>query len=145
MSLLFLLALQAVVVPPDLEVGPTAPQTNHEARYPTSFDWDTLPPLSYRNQPTLTPAMRRFVDGEVASGRCRPLRDAAGRYTLTVDVAVLVDGDGRILRTIPRAIDCVTVEQFGAGLALSFARENLLPRTRRDDRWFRATFVFPQP
>src|SRR3546814_21161592 len=101
-------------------------------------------PLTYLEPPTLTPPMRRFVDGEVRSGRCRPPRDAAGRYTITLDVAVLVDGDGRILRTLPRAIDCPTVEQFGAGLALSFARENLLPRARHDDRWFRATFVFPR-
>src|SRR3546814_19673014 len=114
-------------------------------------DWSSdvcssdLAPLTYLEPPTLTPPMRRFVDGEVRSGRCRPPRDAAGRYTITLDVAVLVDGDSRILRTLPRAIDCPTVEQFGAGLALRFARENLLPRARHPHPWLRAPFSFPHP
>ncbi|MCM8729946.1 hypothetical protein ACFO8O_03050 [Hephaestia sp. GCM10023244] len=141
---LLLLALPAMLAP--LDGGGAAPlQAAHTETRPITIDWDLLPPLAYRNLPTLTPAIRRFVDGEVAAGHCVPPRDTAGRYTITLDVAVLVDGRGRILRTLPRAIDCPTVEQFGAGLALSFARENLLPRTHDDARWFRATFVFPQP
>src|SRR3546814_16870299 len=111
-------------------------------------DWSSdvcssdLAPLTYLEPPTLTPPMRRFVDGEVRSGRCRPPRDAAGRSTTTLDGAVLVDGDGRILRTLPRAIDCPTVEQLGAGLALSVASCKLLPPGRPYVCLVRASLLF---
>ena len=136
-----LFAIQAV---PSAAVEPSAgPQTLPEL--PSPIDWEALPPLNYRNPPAITPAMQAFVASEVAGGRCAPPRGPQGHYWIKLDVAVLVDGEGHVLRTVPHAIDCPTVEQFGAGLALSFARENLLPRTRRDDRWFRATFLFTGP
>jgi hypothetical protein len=136
----FLLAIQAVPLPAAADAGP--PQ---DLPQPSSTDWAMLPALPYRTPPTITPAMQAFVANEVAAGRCTPPRGGDGRYWITLAVALLVDGDGQVLRVIPHAIDCPTVEQFGAGLALSFARGNLLPRARHDDRWFRATFVFAQP
>jgi hypothetical protein len=137
-----LFALQAT--PPPAAAGPPAgPQAAQDL--PSPIDWEALPPLNYRNPPTVTPAMQAFVAGEVAAGRCAPPRGPEGHYWIKLDVAVLVDGEGHVLRVLPHAIDCPTVEQFGAGLALSFARENLLPRTQPDDRWFRATFVFTRP
>ena len=138
----FLLGLQVVPSAAAAEAGPQPPQ---DLPQPSPIDWGMLPALNYRSPRTITPAMQGFVANEVASGRCAPPRAADGRYRIVLNVAVLVDGDGQVLRVIPHAIDCPTVEQFGAGLALSFARENLLPRTRDDDRWFRATFVFAQP
>jgi hypothetical protein len=134
-----LMALQAAPSPP-ARAGPQVAQD-----LPSPIDWEALPPLNYRNPPTITPAMQAFVAGEVAAGRCTPPRAPEGPDRSKLDVEVLVDGDGQALRIIPHAIDCPTVEQFGAGLALSFARENLLPRTQPDDRWFRATFVFTRP
>lgn len=136
-----LLAVQAV--PPPAPAGP--PDMAQDLPQPSPIDWSMLPPLNYRNPPAVTPAMQAFVANEVRAGRCSPPRGTDGRYRITLDVALLIDGEGRVLRVIPHAIDCPTVEQFGAGLALSFARGNLLPRTRPDNRWFRATFVFEQP
>ena len=49
--------------------------------------------------------------------------------TMTVEVAVLVDGANGIRTAVPRAIRCPTVEQYAAALVAGFARGNLLPRT----------------
>ncbi len=138
-----LFALQAA--PPPAIAGEPPAGTQPLQALPTPIDWEALPPLNYRNPPTITPAMQAFVAGEVAAGRCTPPRGPEGHYWIKLDVAVLVDGEGQVLRVMPHAIDCPTVEQFGAGLALSFARENLLPRAHRDVRWFRATFLFTRP
>src|SRR3546814_20838239 len=113
---LLLLALQGVPAPSIDSHGSAELPAIQETARPATIDWDMLAPLTYLEPPTLTPPMRRFVDGEVRSGRCRPPRDAAGRYTITLDVAVPVAGDGRILRPLPRAIDCPPAEPVGPGL-----------------------------
>lgn len=108
-------------------------------------DWGALPPLPYREPPQVTPAMQGFVRGELRSGRCRPARGAYAGGTLTLDLAVLVGPDGFIRRVVPRAIECMTVEQYGAGLVTTFARGNLRARGAGTDAWHRATLTFGPP
>ena len=103
-------------------------------------DWSVLAPLPYVSAPHQSPALATFVAGEIAAGRCPIARPADGRYVVTVEVATLVGADGNVRRTVPRAINCPTVEQYSAGLVLSFARANL-PRGVAD-QWYRATIVF---
>ena len=103
-------------------------------------DWSVLAPIPYVTPPQVVPTLSRFVASEIAAGRCAISKPADGRYVVRVDVATLVGADGIIRRTVPRAIDCPTVEQYSAGLVLSFARANL-PRGTRD-QWYRATIVF---
>jgi hypothetical protein len=86
-------------------------------------------------------ALSGFVAGEIAAGRCPISRPADGHYTVTLDVATFVDTAGIVRRTVPRAIQCPTVEQYGAGLVISFARANLRAGSARD-QWYRATIVF---
>src|SRR3546814_20874185 len=74
-----LLSLQGGPAPAiDSDGSAELPAIQETAR-PATIDGDMLAPLTYLEPPTLTPPMRRFVDGEVRSGRCRPPRDAAGR------------------------------------------------------------------
>lgn len=110
-----------------------------------SIAWETLPPIPYRESPRLTPAMTRFVVSEVRRGRCRPNLRIEGKPAVQVDVAVLVSGEDGARVTIPRAIDCATVEQYAAGLVLGFARNNLAQRTSMGTQWYRATLVFEWP
>jgi hypothetical protein len=105
-------------------------------------DWSTLAPLPYVTAPQMTPSLAQFVAGEIAAGRCSPPKPADGHYVLKVDVATLVGSDGAIRRTVPRAIDCPTVEQYSAGLVISFARANLPPHAGSTDQWYRATIVY---
>lgn len=105
-------------------------------------DWSTLAPLPYVTAPQITAPLTRFVADEIATGRCSPSKPADGHYVIQVDVATLVAADGTIRRTIPRAIDCPTVEQYSAGLVVSFARANLQPRPGAADQWYRTTIVF---
>jgi hypothetical protein len=103
-------------------------------------DWSVLAPMPYVSPPQLSPTLSSFVAGEIAAGRCMVARPANGRYVVKVDVATLVGADGIVRRTVPRAIDCPTVEQYSAGLVLSFARANL-PRGTTE-QWYRATIVY---
>jgi hypothetical protein len=103
-------------------------------------DWSVLAPMPYVSPPQIPPTLSSFVAGEIAAGRCAVARPANGRYIVKVDVATLVGADGIVRRTVPRAIDCPTVEQYSAGLVLSFARANL-PRGTTE-QWYRATIVY---
>ncbi|MFC3580117.1 hypothetical protein [Sphingomonas hylomeconis] len=103
-------------------------------------DWSLLAPLPYVATPQQAPALANFVAGEITAGRCPIARPADGRYVVRVEIATLVGADGVVRRTVPRAINCPTVEQFSAGLVLSFARGNLQRTTT--DQWYRATIVF---
>ncbi|MEG3086691.1 hypothetical protein [Sphingomonas sp. PB4P5] len=123
MYALILIAAAQIIAPP---VVPT--------------DWSVLPPIPYLAPPQQSPAFASYVAGEVAAGRCPIARPADGRYVVKVEVAALVGADGVIRRTVPRAINCPTVEQYSAGLVISFARRNLPPATT--DQWYRATIVF---
>ena len=106
-------------------------------------DWSTLAPLPYASAPQVTPPLTRFVADEIAAGRCATPRPADGHYVIKVDIATLVGADGVIHRTVPRAIGCPTVEQYSAGLVISFARGNLQARVGgAADQWYRATIVY---
>lgn len=124
--MLGLLLLQAAAQDPAPVVVPT--------------DWSVLAPMPYVAQPPQTASLSGFVAAEIAAGRCAIARPADGHYLVKVDVAALVGADGTIRRTVPRAINCPTVEQYSAGLVISFARANL-PRGATD-QWYRATIVF---
>lgn len=145
MSLWIALALQAS--PAVMLAAPPPPQGTIQPASPLSVppDWSMLPPLFYRDTPEVTPAMSAFVRGELRSGRCKPSAGTLVRGTLTLELAVLVAPNGFIRRVVPRAIDCMTVEQYGAGLVTSFARGNLRQRITGTDAWHRATLVFGPP
>jgi hypothetical protein len=110
-----------------------------------SIAWETLPPMPYREAPRLTAAMTEFVVSEVRRGRCRPNLRGEGKHAVQVDVAVLVSAQDGARVTIPRAIDCATVEQYASGLVLGFARNNLAQRASMNTQWYRATLVFEWP
>jgi hypothetical protein len=109
----------------------------------SSLDWEALPALPYRAPPILTQPMSDFVAREVRTRKCQHGRTVSGRDAVKVDVAVLVDADQGVRATVPRAIDCPTVEQYAAGLVSSFARNNLLPRpATTDEIWYRTSVTF---
>ncbi|WP_333571455.1 hypothetical protein [Sphingomonas sp.] len=110
---------------------------------PLRIDWPSLAPLPYRAEPQITPDMLAFVASEVTARKC-PLAIGPG-LTLTVDVAVLVDAQDNIRTTVPRAIQCPTVEQYAAAMVAGAARGNLLPRMASADQWYRATVTFTWP
>lgn len=102
------------------------------------IDWDALPPLPWRAPPIVTPDMQAFVQREVKLRRCVTPKP----NVLEVSIAVLVDENGAIRTTVPRAIACPSVEQYAAALAAGFARNNLLPRPGATDQWYRTTLSF---
>lgn len=118
-------------------------QAAAQAVPPSPIDWSALPPLPYVAAPRITPAMAQFVAGEIAAGRCPGQKPIDGHHVVRVDIAALVDAGNRVARALPRAIDCPTVEQYGAGLVQGFARDNLQPYAAAGgERWYRATIVF---
>lgn len=130
----------AAQIMPLAPVPPPVPAPVPVARSP--IDWQALPPLPYRRTPRPTPPMTLFVLSEMKRGACRRPAAVAGRAQLQVDVAVLIGREGQVRATIPRAIDCPTVEQYAAGLVVSFARGNLVPRFVTDGGWYRASVLF---
>lgn len=112
------------------------------SRLAMPVDWDALAPLPLRQPAQVTPAMTNFVAHELRASRCRMPRRASGGYTVQVDVAVLLAPDGMVRATIPRAIDCPSVEQYTAGLVTSFARNNLTIIDGGTAGWYRATITF---
>lgn len=111
------------------------------APVPPLPEWNAAPPLVYRDPPEITAMMNQFVANEVLRGRCA-VQPTNGHYMLRVDVAVLVAGNGEVRAVVPRAIDCPTVEQYGAGLVQSFARNNLVAAPGQGDKWHRASLTF---
>lgn len=109
------------------------------------IDWTALPSLPYRRTPRMTSRMMAFVAAEMRRGACPPPAPADGRMQLRADVAVLIGNDGVVRATIPRAIDCPTVEQYAAGLVVSFTRSNLVSRLAHAGNWYRATILFEWP
>lgn len=107
-----------------------------------TIDWSALPLLPYRAPPQLSDQINGFVAREAAARKC-PLPAPSGTgQTLTVELAVLVDGDGQVRTVVPRAIDCATVEQYAAGLVTGFARNNLLPRVGGSEQWYKTSLTF---
>ncbi len=102
------------------------------------INWDALPALPYRAPPIVTPDIQSFVEREVRTRKCK-----ADGGALRVDVAVLVDETNGIRTTVPRAIQCPTVEQYAAALVAGFARNNLLPRQNPGEQWYRTSLTFP--
>lgn len=103
-----------------------------------TIDWAALPALPLRAPPLITPAMSDFAGREAHARRC----PVPGGNSLTVELAVLVDGDS-VRTVVPRAIDCATVEQYAAGLAAAFARSNLLPRAAgAGGQWYKTSLTF---
>lgn len=106
------------------------------------IDWQALPPLPYRRTPRPTAHMTAFVQSEMRRTGCPRLASVGGRTQLQVDVAVLIGEDHVVRATIPRAIGCPTVEQYAAGLVVSYARGNLVPRFVSPGNWYRAVLLF---
>ncbi len=109
------------------------------------IDWDRLPPLPYRHAPRVTPRMTGFVATEMQRTGCTGPAPVDGRIQVHVDVAVLIGNEGLVRATIPRAIACPVVEQYAAGLVISFTRNNMAPRLISDGGWYRATILFDWP
>ena len=105
-------------------------------------DWATLAPMPYVEAPNVTPALAQFVAGEIAAGRCAIPKPADGHYVVKIDIAALVGADGSVRHAVPHAIQCPSVEQYAAGLAMGFARGNLAARGNGGDIWYRATITF---
>lgn len=86
-----------------------------------------MPPADWTNLPELPVAAASgsvsssFVRREVARNRCR-VEPNGDLLEIAAPVAVLVDEAGAVLRVVPRAIDCPTVEQYTAGYVSSLAR-----------------------
>ncbi|WP_236697437.1 hypothetical protein [Sphingomonas sp. Leaf357] len=133
-----LFLLQGAVHPTPPPVLPLPPQ--QQSVVPA--DWSGLAPMPYVKPPEVAKSLSNFVAAEIAAGRCPIVRPADGHYVVKVDIATLVGTDGTVRRTVPRAIQCPTVEQYSAGLILSFARANLRHGTAAGDQWYRATIVF---
>lgn len=107
-----------------------------------TIDWAALPALPWRTAPMLTTSMNQFAAREAGARRC-PLPPATGlNQRLTVELAVLVNANGEIRTIVPRAIQCATVEQYAAGLAAGFARNNLLPAGGAIDQWYKTSLTF---
>ncbi|THD35488.1 MAG: hypothetical protein E7773_13505 [Sphingomonas sp.] len=96
-------------------------------------DWSALPPLRLTTTPDYAALMTPFVHGEVAGGRC----PTGGKSAVTIDLALLVSKTGDVLRIVPRAINCPTVEQFAAGVVQKAARGNLAGAAPASDSWYR--------
>lgn len=110
-----------------------------------SPDWSALPQLRYQHPlPSMTP-LSAFVRSEVDGGRCAAVSRSATSAVVRVDMAVLVTSDSRIRRIVPRAIDCVTVEQYASGLVSKLSRDNLDNLGVEKDTWFRTTLIFAWP
>lgn len=105
-----------------------------------TIDWDTLAPLPYRAPPIVTAEMSIFVQREAAARKCALPADDPN--AVAVDVAVLIDSASNIRATMPRAIQCPSVEQYAAALVAGFARNNLLPRMGTNEQWYRTTLTF---
>lgn len=110
-----------------------------------TIDWAALPALPYRAPPLVTPAMNEFVGREANARKCPLPKPTGPTQTVTVELAMLVEGDGEIRAVVPRAIDCATVEQYAAGLSAGFARNNLLPRSATGAQWYKTSLTFSWP
>ena len=144
-TLLLLLAIaQGQPVPAlTLTAGAQAADTPQPAMPPA--DWSGLPELQYLRRTPDLEALSAFVRDEVNAGRCATAGRVRNAAVVTLDLAVLVGPSGRIRKIVPRAIDCVTVEQYGSGLVSRLARDNLATEGLTVPTWFRTTLVFSWP
>ncbi len=84
--------------------------------------------------PRITPELVDVIEREMEADSCPRVVGA-----LTVEMIVLVRGDGALRAVVPRAISCSSVEQFAAGLVTRFARNNL---RRPVAGWYRTAITF---
>ncbi len=149
MSMLIALTLLgAQTAPQQAQPQPARPQAVVPVAPPRltfPIVWEAMAPLPYRTPPPISPAMSRWVAGELVRGKCPIPRAVNGRHSLRVDVAVMISPESTVRASIPRAIDCPTVEQYAAGMVSSFARNNLLARAGDGSGWFRASVTFDWP
>jgi hypothetical protein len=132
-----LLLLQTAAAPVPVPAAPTAPVASP---LPPQ-DWSTLPVLRIRGQATTLANTSAYVHGEVVAGRCAHVVRTTQGWALTVDLAVLINPDGRVRRVTPRAIDCPTVEQYAAGVILG-ARDSIDVAGQDADTWYRTNLTF---
>ena len=141
-ALPLLLTLTAATTP--THVAPPAVAPARLAIQPPP-EWLTLPQLRYqRALPSMAP-LAAYVRAEVDAGRCTTVARSATSAVVRVDMAVLVGSDSRIRRIVPRAIQCITVEQYASGLVSKLARDNVDNLGVEKDTWFRTTLIFAWP
>ena len=124
------------------QVAPVAVAQPPAAQAALPSDWSALPELRFVHRPPANPDFSAFVRSEVAAGRCVSVIRSSVGMTLSIDLAVLVGPGGHVRRIVPRAIDCVTVEQYAAGLVSRVARDNVDATGVTADTWFRTTMTF---
>lgn len=107
--------------------------------------WLTLPQLRYLRPLPSMAGLSGYVRSEVEAGRCAAVSRSASSGVVRVDMAVLVTSDSRIRRIVPRAIDCLTVEQYASGLVSRMARDNIDNLGVEKDTWFRTALIFAWP
>ena len=105
-------------------------------------DWSTLPALRYLHLAPDDPTLAAFVRSEAKAGRCTAARQTPSGWSLAVDVAVLIQPDGMVRNTLPRAIGCPSVEQYAAGIVFSRARGNVDTGGAGADGWYRTSLAF---
>ena len=130
-ALALLLQIAATTAPP------AAPAPGAALSSPPA-DWSAMPSLG-ATPPTADP-LSDYVRDEVRAGRCAAASPSAAGQQLSVDLAVLVAGDGSVRRILPRAIGCATVEQYATGLASRLIRRTLA--APGSDTWYRTTLAF---
>lgn len=108
-------------------------------------NWSTLPSIRFMKPVIDGPRLADFVRAEIRHGRCAAQRRTSAGWGLTIDVAVLVTPQGFVRRTVPRAIDCPSVEQYAAGLAFSRAAGNIATEGMTADGWFKTSVAFAWP
>jgi hypothetical protein len=108
-------------------------------------DWSALPTLRFERTVGDNPALADFVRAEVRQGHCAAQRATATGWTISIDIALLVTPQGLVLRTVPRAIGCPSVEQYAAGLAFSRAMGNVDTDGMASDGWYRMSMAFTWP
>lgn len=102
-------------------------------------DWSALPVFPLPRAGQVSDGVP-FVRAEIAAGRCKTAEGAENG--LTAPVAILVGDGGRVMRIVPRAIDCPTVEQFTVGLLLALTRGGPGSATPPAPGWYRLSVSY---
>lgn len=106
-----LLVQAATVAPPPQAPAPSMPPQ----------DWSALPVFpAPRGAQVMDGA--GFVRAEIDSGRCKAGPPQPDGARVVAPVAILIGQDGAVTRIVPRAIGCVTVEQYTVGYVQSLVR-----------------------
>jgi hypothetical protein len=144
------LALTAATVsaqlpPPHTPVAPQPGAAMPAAPVPLPPEWLGLPQIRYLRPLPSMASLSGYVRSEVEAGRCAAVARSASSGVVRVDLAVLVTSDSRIRRIVPRAINCLNVEQYASGLVSRMARDNIDNLGVEKDTWFRTSLIFAWP